>query len=214
MFHKPRSVYVYKTIIANAPRFEDYLNDESIAFFNEVCRGLTVLNVPYIINRQLVRGLDYYNHTAFEFVTTDLGAQGTVLAGGRYDGLVQLMGGPEIAGVGWALGIDRLALMIDTPKLEAQTIAVIPIGETENIAFSTTMYLRNQGLTVDFLYSGNMVKRMKRANKIGAVAAVVMGEEELQTGQVIVKNMETGDQDIIKISTLETYLTTHFLTKK
>ncbi len=203
-----------KAIIANAPRFEDYLNDESIAFFNEVCRGLTVLNVPYIINRQLVRGLDYYTHTAFEFVTTDLGAQGTVLAGGRYDGLVQLMGGPEIAGVGWALGIDRLALMIDAPKLEAQTIAVVPIGETENIAFSTTMYLRNQGLTVDFLYSGNMVKRMKRANKIGAVAAVVMGEEELQTGQVIVKNMETGDQDIIKISTLETYLTTHFLTKK
>ena len=161
-----------------------------------------------------MRGLDYYTHTAFEFVTTDLGAQGTVLAGGRYDGLVQLMGGPEIAGVGWALGIDRLALMIDAPKLEAQTIAVVPIGETENIAFSTTMYLRNQGLTVDFLYSGNMVKRMKRANKIGAVAAVVMGEEELQTGQVIVKNMETGDQDIIKISTLETYLTTHFLTKK
>lgn len=199
-----------KEIVAGAPRFEDYLNEESIAFFDQVCRGLEALNVPYIINRHLVRGLDYYTHTAFEFVTTDLGAQGTVLAGGRYDGLVQQMGGPEIAGVGWALGVDRLALMMNDPGIVAKPIAVIPIGETENIAFTTTMQLRNQGFSVDFSYSGNVGKRMKRANKVEAIAAIMVGEEELKAGQVVVKNMQTGDQTLVKLTELASYLEQHF----
>lgn len=199
-----------KNLIAHAPRFEDYLDGDSVAFFDQVCRGLEALNVPYAINRQLVRGLDYYTHTAFEFVTTDLGAQGTVLAGGRYDGLVQLMGGPEMAGIGWALGVDRLALMIEVPESISQPIAVIPMGETENVAFSTTMHLRNQGFAVDFLYTGNMAKRIKRANKAAAAVAVIIGEEELQTGLVVVKDMGTGDQTLVKLAILETYLTTHF----
>lgn len=199
-----------KEIVSNAPRFEDYLNEDSIAFFDQVCQGLKALNVPYVINRHLVRGLDYYTHTAFEFVTTDLGSQGTVLAGGRYDGLVHQMGGPETAGVGWALGVDRLALMINDPGTMAKPIAVIPIGDTENISFTTTMQLRNQGFSVDFLYSGNVGKRMKRANKVEAVAAIMVGEEELKEKQVVVKNMQTGDQVLVELTKLAHYLEQHF----
>lgn len=199
-----------RELIRQAPRFEDYLNEDSLTFFEQVCQGLQALNVPYTVNRQLVRGLDYYTHTAFEFVTTDLGAQGTVLAGGRYDGLIQLMGGPEIAGIGWALGVDRLSLMIEDPEIISQPIAVIPVGETEKVAFSTAMQLRNHGFVVDFLYGGNMAKRIKRANKIGAIVALIIGEEELQTEQVILKNMQTGEQTLVKLAVLESYLTTHF----
>lgn len=199
-----------KEIVGNAPRFEDYLNEESITFFDQVCQGLKALDVPYIINRHLVRGLDYYTHTAFEFVTTDLGSQGTVLAGGRYDGLVHQMGGPETAGVGWALGVDRLALMINDPGSQAKPVSVIPIGETEEIAFTTSMQLRNQGFVVDFQYSGNFGKRMKRANKVEAVAAIMVGEEELKQGQIAVKDMATGDQTLVKLTNLAPYLEQHF----
>lgn len=197
-------------IVKNAPRFEDYLNEKSILFFDEVCRGLEVLNIPYKINRHLVRGLDYYTHTAFEFVTTDLGAQGTVLAGGRYDGLVHQMGGPEIAGVGWAIGVDRLVLMLQDPEKQIDPVAVISAGATENIAFTMAVQLRNSGFVVDFLYNSNVGKSMKRANKIQAAAVIMMGEEELQKGQVIVKNMKTGDQELVKLSSLAEHLTLHF----
>ena len=91
--------------------------------------GLDRLGIEYRLNPRLVRGLDYYTHTVFEFVTTDLGAQGTVLAGGRYDGLVELMGGPAMPGVGWAAGIERLAMLIDEPPPPARPVALVPIGE-------------------------------------------------------------------------------------
>src|SRR6202023_629989 len=97
------------------PRFDRHLNEASRGFFTAVRDGLDRLHIAYRLNPRLVRGLDYYTHTVFEFVTTDLGAQGTVLAGGRYDGLVELMGGPAMPGVGWAAGIERLALLIDEP---------------------------------------------------------------------------------------------------
>ena len=102
-------------INADAPSFDDYLNPESRDFFARVRDGLGRIGIRYRLNPRLVRGLDYYTHTVFEFVTTDLGAQGTVLAGGRYDGLVELMGGPSMPGVGWAAGIERLAMLIDEP---------------------------------------------------------------------------------------------------
>ena len=100
-----------RALIAEAPRFDAYLNPASEAFFAQVCSGLDALGIAYQRNPYLVRGLDYYNHTAFEFISDNLGAQGTVLAGGRYDGLLKTMGGPSIAGIGWASGVDRLALL-------------------------------------------------------------------------------------------------------
>ncbi|HML11384.1 MAG TPA: histidine--tRNA ligase, partial [Stellaceae bacterium] len=116
-------------INADAPAFDRYLSDTSRDFFAEVRDGLDRLGIGYRLNPRLVRGLDYYTHSVFEFVTTDLGAQGTVLAGGRYDGLVKLMGGPEMPGVGWAAGIERLALLIDEPAKPARPIAIVPIGD-------------------------------------------------------------------------------------
>src|SRR5580692_7233322 len=105
---------------ADAPAFDRYINNQSRDFFAEVRDGLDRLGIAYLLNPRLVRGLDYYTHSVFEFVTTDLGAQGTVLAGGRYDGLVALMGGPAMAGVGWAAGIERLAMLIDEPAKSAR----------------------------------------------------------------------------------------------
>ena len=112
-----------------APPFADYLNAESRDFFDRVRAGLDRLGIYYRLNPRLVRGLDYYTHTAFEFVTTDLGAQGTVMGGGRYDGLVELMGGPALPGVGWAAGIERLAMLIAEPPPPRRPVALVPIGE-------------------------------------------------------------------------------------
>src|SRR5437870_2257169 len=116
-------------IAAEAPDFEQYLNEASREFFGRVRDGLDALGISYRLNPRLVRGLDYYTHTVFEFVTTDLGAQGTVLAGGRYDGLVEVMGGPAMPGVGWAAGIERLAMLIAEPPPATRAIALVPIGE-------------------------------------------------------------------------------------
>src|SRR5437762_1196011 len=113
----------------DAPAFTDHLNAESHRFFGRVRDGLDRLGITHRLNPRLVRGLDYYTHTAFEFVTTDLGAQGTVMGGGRYDGLVELMGGPTIPGVGWAAGIERLAMLIAEPPAPSRPVALVPIGE-------------------------------------------------------------------------------------
>ena len=118
-----------KILIAKAPVFSDYLNDYSRDYFAKVRAGLDELGIAYQVNPRLVRGLDYYTHTAFEFVTTELGAQGAVLAGGRYDGLSQSMGGPATPATGWAGGVERLAMLLAEPPKAPRPIAVIPIGE-------------------------------------------------------------------------------------
>ena len=113
-------------VARDAPAFADYQNAESRRFFDRVRAGLDRLGITYRLNPQLVRGLDYYTHTAFEFVTADLGAQGTVMGGGRYDGLVEMMGGPALSGIGWAAGIERLAMLIAEPPPPPRPIAVVP----------------------------------------------------------------------------------------
>lgn len=194
-------------LVANAPRFEDYLNDISKDLFKQVCTGLDQLKIPYTINRQLVRGLDYYNHTAFEFVTTELGAQGTVLAGGRYDSLMSQMGGPETPGIGWALGIERLALLLPPFVKEDRPIAVVPVGDASfSECFDLTMKLRSQGLAVDIAYSGNVGKRLKRANKINAQFAIMIGEDEIISQQALIKDLDSGEQKNIAISEIFQYL--------
>jgi histidyl-tRNA synthetase len=182
-------------INADAPAFDRYLNDESRDFFADVRGGLDRLGIAYQLNPRLVRGLDYYSHTVFEFVTTDLGAQGTVLAGGRYDGLVELMGGPKMAGVGWAAGIERLALLIAEPPKPPRPIALVPIGETgEAMALMLAETLRNNGCTVDLSYSGNLQRRMRRANRINARVALLIGEDEAARNVVTWRDLDTGEQ--------------------
>jgi histidyl-tRNA synthetase len=192
---------------ADAPPFTDFLNDESRAFFALVRAGLERIGVEYRLNQRLVRGLDYYTHTVFEFVTTDLGAQGTVLAGGRYDGLVELMGGPSMPGVGWAAGIERLAMLTGEPPGMARPIALVPIGEAaEARALAVAETLRDAGLVTDLGHSGNLQRRMRRANRIGARAAVLLGDDELARGAATVRDLDSGEQNEVPLDALPAHL--------
>ena len=183
-------------IVAGAPEFKDFLNAYSVDFFAQVKAGLDLLSIGYEINPRLVRGLDYYCHTAFEFTTTQLGAQSAVLAGGRYDGLIETLGGPSTPGVGWAAGIERLAMLANDVPKPRRPIAVVPIGaDAEAPALKLSEELRRAGFRVDVGDSGNLRKRMRRANKVNAVAAILMGEDELAQGVVTVRDMESGDQE-------------------
>ncbi|HEY0522133.1 MAG TPA: histidine--tRNA ligase [Stellaceae bacterium] len=193
-----------KRVNADAPPYADYLNEASRAFFDAVRAGLDAVGIAYTLSPRLVRGLDYYCHTAFEFVTTDLGAQGTVMGGGRYDGLVGVMGGPDMAGVGWAAGIERLALLIDEPPAGPRPVAIVPVGETaERTALTLAEELRRAGFAVDLGYSGNIGKRMKRANKIGARAAILIGEDELARNAATVRDLDTGEQAEVPLAALK-----------
>jgi histidyl-tRNA synthetase len=197
-------------VVENAPMIVDSLNDYSRDFFETVKRGLDVAGIDYTINPHLVRGLDYYCHTAFEFTTTQLGAQGALVAGGRYDGLIKQMGGPQTPGVGWAAGIERLAMMIEDPEGRSRPIAIIPIGEeAQTKALIITQKLRQNGFCIELSYSGNMKKRMKRANSVNAIAAVILGEDELAKDVVTVKNMESGDQIEVSLASLEEHLVSY-----
>jgi histidyl-tRNA synthetase len=182
-------------VALDAPAFADYQNAEVRRFFDRVCAGLDRLGMSYRLNPRLVRGLDYYTHTAFEFVTADLGAQGTVMGGGRYDGLVEMMGGPALSGIGWAAGIERLAMLIAEPPPPPRPIAVVPIGEAaEGEALTLAEVLRNDGWVVDLGYSGNVARRMRRANNANARAAVLIGEAELTRNVVALRDLDSGEQ--------------------
>src|SRR3954468_6625206 len=190
-------------LAAEAPDFSDYLNEASRAFFARVRDGLDWLGIAYRLNPRLVRGLDYYTHTAFEFVTTDLGAQGTVIGGGRYDGLVELMGGPAMPGVGWAAGIERLAMLIDEPSAPPRPIALVPIGEAaEASMLLIAERLRSAGLVVELGYSGNLQRRMRRADRIGARAAVLLGDDELARGIATLRDLDSGEQSEVALDAL------------
>jgi len=192
-----------KRVNAEAPSFDAYLTPEARDFFAKVCAGLDALGIAYRLNARLVRGLDYYCHTAFEFVTTDLGAQGTVLGGGRYDGLMGVMGGPETPGVGFAAGIERLALLIDEPAAPARAIALVPLGEKgETEALRLARSLRDQGFIVDLGYSGNLRRRLQRADKIKARAAVILGDNELERGVAALRDLDSGEQSEVSLAAL------------
>ena len=190
-------------IVADAPAFSDFLNEHSRNFFAQVKNGLDTLGIPYVLNERLVRGLDYYGHTAFEFTTTDLGAQDAVLAGGRYDGLIETMGGPKTPGVGWAAGIERLSMLYGAAPEARRPVALIPIGE-EAVAKAPGLAeeLRSAGLRIDLGYGGNLGRRMKRANRLNAAAAVLIGEDELARGAATLRDMDDGDQEEIPLSEL------------
>ena len=182
-------------VIRDAPVFADYQNAESRRFFDQVRTGLDRLGIAYRLNPRLVRGLDYYTHTAFEFVTTDLGTQGTVMGGGRYDGLIEMMGGPAVPGVGWAAGVERLAMLMPEPLPLRSPVAMVPIGEAGEMAASKLAEeLRDHGLAVDLGYSGNLARRLRRANRIGAFAAILLGEDELARGVATLRDLDTGVQ--------------------
>ncbi len=196
-----------REIITNAPEFSDSLDAESADFFAAVTAGLDALSIAYRLNSRLVRGLDYYCHTAFEFTTEELGAQGTILAGGRYDGLVEQMGGAKTAGVGWAAGIERLAMLAENVPDEARPIAIIPVvPELQTKGLAIAHDLRSRGFVIEFGYRGNMSRRLKRANKLNAKASIILGPDELERGAATVRNLDTGDQEEVPLETLADHL--------
>ena len=192
-----------KRLVAEAPTIERYLTESAAAFYAGVKQHLQRFGVPFIENPRIVRGLDYYGHTAFEFVTSRLGAQGTVMGGGRYDGLVEEMGGPPTPSVGWAAGVERLAMLLKEPPAAPRPVAVVPVGESvEDAALEVMQSLRHAGIRAEMAFRGNVRRRMERANRIGARAAVIIGSEEIARGVAQVKDLESGAQSEVPLAEL------------
>jgi histidyl-tRNA synthetase len=196
-----------RRIVAEAPSFGSYLTPAAADFFARVTGGLDALGLPYRLNPRLVRGLDYYCHTAFEFTTESLGAQGTVMAGGRYDGLIAEMGGPASAGVGWAAGVERLAMLLAQEPAAPRPLAVIPMGEAADAAaLALADRLRRGGLRVEMAYRGNLKRRLEQANKRQARAAIILGEDEIARGAVALKDLDSGEQAEVALADLDARL--------
>lgn len=184
-----------RPIAEAAPEIDAFLSAEAGAFFEAVTSGLEAAGIRWKRNARLVRGLDYYRHTAFEFVTDRLGAQGTVLGGGRYDGLIEALGGPPTPAVGWAAGIERLAMLIEEPERETIEVAVVPMGEAAHpVAIQLLAELRRAGIAADMAYKGNMKRRMQKADASGALWAVIIGDDEVAKGEVALKHMSDQTQ--------------------
>jgi histidyl-tRNA synthetase len=189
-----------RRLVAGAPVIHDHLTPEAAAFYAAVKRHLDRFGVPWRDNPRIVRGLDYYSHTAFEFVTDRLGAQGTVMAGGRYDGLVEEMGGPPTPSVGWAAGVERLALLLAQAPAAPRPVAVVPVGEAaEGPALDLLQSLRRAGIAAEIAYRGNLKRRMERANRIHARAALILGEDEIARDVVQLRDLDTGTQETVPI---------------
>jgi histidyl-tRNA synthetase len=190
-----------RRIVADAPTIGAYLTETAATFYARLQDHLARFGVPFRENPRIVRGLDYYGHTAFEFVTGKLGAQGTVMAGGRYDGLVQEMGGPPTPAVGWAAGMERLAMLMPAPPPLPASVVVVPVGDAaEGPALSLLQALRTAGIRAETAYRGNLRRRMERANRIGARAAVILGEDDLAQGVAQIKDLVTGQQHAVPIA--------------
>lgn len=195
-------------IISTAPHLKNYLNSQSKSFFDQLLSDLNHLDVSFKLNDQLVRGIDYYTHTVFEFVTTQLGAQGAILSGGRYDGLIEEMGGPRTSGVGWAAGVERLSMLLQT-KWSPPSPSPICVAtfESNQIGYGLKVCeaLRDLGYASEIITSGNMGKKIKKAEKLGAKTLVIAGETEILNQAVSIKNLLTGDQQEIPLIDLAKY---------
>ncbi|MEJ6011247.1 histidine--tRNA ligase [Novosphingobium aquae] len=187
-----------KAFVGDAPKIDDFLSTEAQDFFGKVTSGLDAAGVEWTRAPSLVRGLDYYRHTAFEFVTDRLGAQGTVLGGGRYDGLMESLGGAPTPAVGWAAGIERLAMLVadaGTAQAARFDAAIIPMDEAGlPLANRAARLLRDQWNSVEIFATGKFKKRLSRANEGGALLAIIIGEDELASGDVTVKDLHGGEQ--------------------
>jgi histidyl-tRNA synthetase len=187
--------------VAGAPVMQ--LSAEADEFFAKVREGLDAAGVVYELDPHLVRGLDYYRHTAFEFVTDRLGAQGAVIAGGRYDGLMESLGGPHTPAIGWAAGIERLGMMIDAPEAERPDVVLVPIGEAgDKVAIRLLAELRGGGIAADMALRGNMKKRMAKADASGARHAIIIGDSEVEAGAAQLKNLKSGEQQAVFFAAL------------
>jgi histidyl-tRNA synthetase len=204
-----------QAILTDAPVLKDFLDPECAAHFARVLELLTRFGVAYTEQPRLVRGLDYYTRTAFEVVAVGLGAQDAVAGGGRYNGLSQELGGPELPAIGFAIGQDRLleVLPADLGGDQENKIFLAALGEAaQERAFSLLRELRSRGLPAELDFKGRSLKaQMSLADRLGAAYAVILGDRELETGQVQVRRLATGEQEQIALENLVTELATRFL---
>lgn len=198
-----------KVAVENAPSILDYLDEESQAHFDEVRTMLDSLNIPYVIDTNMVRGLDYYNHTIFEFITTIDKSELTICAGGRYDSLVEYFGGPETAGFGFGLGLERLLLVLDKqgielPVEESLDVYIAVLGSGANgKALELVQAIRYQGFKAERDYLGRKIKaQFKSADTFKAKTVITLGESEVESGQVNVKNNATREEVTVSFKEL------------
>ena len=179
------------------------MNDVSKAHFQTVTAALDAAGVTWVFDPLLVRGLDYYCHTAFEFVTEALGTQGAVLGGGRYDGLSEMLGGPAVAAVGWAAGIERLAMLTGDTAMTTPRVTLLSTDPETNIAaFQLAEKLRDSGIDIEFPTAGAIGKRLKKAARSGIKLAIILGGDELAKNTVQFRDLETGTQTEIAMADL------------
>jgi histidyl-tRNA synthetase len=202
--------------MASAPLLMDYLSETSRENFAQVCSYLNALGITYTLNPRMVRGLDYYTGTTFEFVHEDLGAQSGIGGGGRYDGLMATLGGADLSGIGFGLGVDRVLLAAEAEGILVQNqfasdLFIIPLGlPAKEKALSIAQDLRQSGFKVELAFGDRALKgAMKAADKSGSAFAIVLGESELSSGSVELKRMKDGELSSVKISDLGKALSTH-----
>jgi histidyl-tRNA synthetase len=190
-------------IVDGSPVVDDFLTPEAADYFAKVTGGLDAAGIAWTRDSRLVRGLDYYRHTAFEFVTEDLGAQSAVIAGGRYDGLIESLGGPPTPAVGWAAGIERLGMLVEAPAKPGVDAALVPLGAAaETAAIGLVAQLRRAGIACEMAYKGNMKRRMQKADTGGARYAIILGDDELARGEAAVKDLRSGEQKSVPLDAL------------
>ena len=194
-------------IADKAPTVIEFLCEDCKEHFESVKKYLDAMEIEYTVNPQIVRGLDYYTRTVFEFVSKEIGAQGTVCGGGRYDGLIKEMGGQPLPACGFGLGLERLLLLMEAqgtkfPEPKKCDLYIASMGESANIkAAAIAKELRSEGMCVQFDTVGRGLKaQMKYANKIGALYTLVLGDNEIETGNIKIKNMETGNESEMELA--------------
>ncbi|MDU4313653.1 MAG: histidine--tRNA ligase [Klebsiella michiganensis] len=206
-----------QALLNDAPTLGDYLDEESKTHFAGLCALLDDAGIRYTVNQRLVRGLDYYNRTVFEWVTTSLGSQGTVCAGGRYDGLVEQLGGRATPGVGFAMGLERLVLLVQAVNPEFKADPVVDIylvasgTDTQSAAMRLAEQVRDALPGVKLMTNhggGNFKKQFARADKWGARVALVLGESEIADGNVVVKDLRSGEQTTVTQDSVAAHLRT------
>lgn len=201
---------ICKEICKDAPVITDYICDECSAHFKSVQKYLDAMNIEYVIDPHIVRGLDYYTRTVFEFISNQIGAQGAVCAGGRYDGLVEELGGPHVPSLGLALGTGRLLMLLEAQGIELPApsgceLYIAPMGEDASVkAMSIVADLRAGGISAQTDVVGRSLKaQMKYADKIGAKYTMVLGDDEIAKGEAVIKDMDSGETETLSLDGLE-----------
>ena len=203
--------HIDKKLIESSPNIFSFLDKESKVFYENIKDTLLELKINFVENSNLVRGLDYYNHTAFEFIEVNSeGNNNTILAGGRYDGLVNAIGGKDICGVGWAAGIERISSIIPkhTFANKKNIISIFTLSEELNLELLKVVQNIHhmKSVSLNIIYTGSVKKKFSKSNKIQSVACLILGQEEYKEGNIIHKDLGTGNQEILNVSKVNDFL--------